>query len=123
MKLSAHPILSWLIPLLAVSTLALGIWFGFHEFGMPQDSWESTPVRATVLPNPRALKPFSLSDHAGERFSHESLRENWTFIAFGYTLCPDICPTTLAVLSQTAHLLDQDAQGSRPQFIFVSVFN
>jgi protein SCO1/2 len=121
MKLSAHPVLFWLIPVIVASALALGIWSGFREFGVPQDSWESTPVSATVIQNPRALKPFTLSDHTGKPFSRDSLRENWTFIAFGYTYCPDICPTTLAVLSQTADLLNQDAQGSRPQFIFVSV--
>ncbi len=121
MKSSVHPVFIWLLPVIAISALVLGVWAGFHEFGIPKESTQSISISATVIPNPRALKPFSLSRHTGDSFSHDSLRENWTFIAFGYTHCPDICPTTLSVLSQTADLLIQNGQGSKPEFVFVSV--
>jgi protein SCO1/2 len=121
LNLSAHPFLYWFIPVIAVSALMLGIWSGFREFGMPQDGSEAVPISATLIPNPRPLQPFSLSRHSGEEFAQDTLLDNWTFIAFGYTHCPDICPTTLSVLSQTADLVNEDTAQKGPQFVFVSV--
>lgn len=43
----------------------------------------------------RIVKPFNLTDHNGESFNNESLKGQWSWIFFGYTSCPDVCPTTL----------------------------
>ncbi len=43
----------------------------------------------------RVIKPFQLSDHLGNTFSNESLKGKWSWVFFGYTSCPDVCPTTL----------------------------
>lgn len=44
---------------------------------------------------PRDIKPFQLTDHNGARFNNQSLQGNWSWVFFGYTSCPDVCPTTL----------------------------
>ena len=58
-----------------------------------------------VLPRPRALQPFQLQAHTGAPFTEGSLTGQWTFAYFGFTHCPDICPTTLALMAQAEQQL------------------
>src|SRR3546814_15917600 len=51
--------------------------------------------------------PFTLVDHTGRPVTEETLKGKWSLIYFGYTYCPDVCPTSLSVLSQAL-----DAPGS-----------
>jgi protein SCO1/2 len=75
-----------------------------------------------LLPEARALVPFNLNDMNGMPFDLQSLQGKWSFIFFGYTHCPDICPTTLATLKGTAAQLQQNPDEYRDtRFIFVSV--
>ncbi|MEQ8517181.1 MAG: SCO family protein, partial [Chromatocurvus sp.] len=53
-----------------------------------------------VLDTPRDIGDFSLLDHRGEAFTPERLEGEWTLIFFGFTHCPDICPTTMAFLDR-----------------------
>ncbi|HDP90423.1 MAG TPA: SCO family protein [Thioalkalivibrio sp.] len=62
---------------------------------------------------------FTLSDHRGEDFDESTFEDRWSFVFFGYTYCPDICPTTLATISSTLKAIDP---GAHPvQGVFVSV--
>lgn len=75
-----------------------------------------------LLPEARELAPFSLTDMEGEQFDLARLKGKWSFIFFGYTHCPDICPTTLSTLKGTAKLLQKHAGNLTDiQFVFVSV--
>jgi protein SCO1 len=51
-----------------------------------------------ILPRPREIAPFELTTHKGEAFTVESLQGQWSFIFFGFTNCPDICPTSMSVM-------------------------
>jgi protein SCO1/2 len=51
-----------------------------------------------LLPRPREIAPFELTTHTGEPFTVEDLQGRWSFIFFGFTNCPDICPTTMSVM-------------------------
>src|SRR4030095_10036052 len=53
----------------------------------------------TSLPQPRALPDFSLVDTTGTPVSPASLRGHPMLVFFGFTHCPDVCPTTLALLT------------------------
>ncbi|MFT6050976.1 MAG: protein SCO1/2 [Halioglobus sp.] len=53
-----------------------------------------------LLDTPRNLGEFSLLDHRGNAFNATSLEGGWTLVFFGFTHCPDICPTTMAFLNQ-----------------------
>jgi protein SCO1 len=53
----------------------------------------------TSFPQPRALTDFALVDTQGAPASPASLRGHPTLAFFGFTYCPDVCPTTLAVLA------------------------
>jgi protein SCO1/2 len=54
----------------------------------------------TWLPERRAVAEFHLRDLAGDPFDLSRLRGHPTLLFFGFTNCPDICPTTLATLAQ-----------------------
>ena len=53
----------------------------------------------TSLPKPRVLAPFNLLDAQGRPASANTLRGHPTLVFFGFTHCPDVCPTTLALLT------------------------
>jgi protein SCO1 len=53
----------------------------------------------TSLPLPRVLPEFNLLDTQGKPASPAALRGNPTLVFFGFTHCPDVCPTTLALLA------------------------
>lgn len=67
---------------------------------------------ARVFDQPRELSPFSLSAHNGEVFTLASLEGQWSLLVFGFTQCPDVCPTTLALLNSWYKTLDDDIKNS-----------
>ena len=48
----------------------------------------------------RDVAPFSLVDHHGEVFDRSRLLGRWTLVTFGFTSCPDACPTTMAKVAR-----------------------
>jgi len=75
---------------------------------------------AVIFDNPRIIEDFSLTDQNGEPFTLESLKGQWSILFFGFTHCPDICPTTMAKLSQVYKNLDTDI-AEQTQVVLVSV--
>lgn len=65
---------------------------------------------------PKPIGNFSLVDENGHRVGHDSLIGHWSLLYFGYTACPDVCPTTLSSLAQAMKQLTK-----RPRVIMVSV--
>lgn len=78
------------------------------------------PNNITTYPNPKTLSDFQLTDHQGNSFSLIDFKNKWSIVFFGFTFCPDICPTTLAELAQIADKLSEESL-QNIQFIFVSV--
>ncbi len=66
-----------------------------------------------------SLPPFSLPSPQGT-LTRESLSGHWTFLLFGYTHCPDVCPTDLALLASVSRSFKRGGHPA-PQVIFVSV--
>ncbi len=75
----------------------------------------------TILVPSRELADFSLIDHRGRKFGSANLRGRWTLLFFGYTNCPDFCPTTLTTLAALKKHLKSDEAAVLPQVVFVSV--
>ena len=65
-----------------------------------------------------AQADFHLTDHNGKPRSLSDFRGKVVVVFFGYTHCPDVCPTTLANLAHTLRLLGKDAD--RVQVLFVT---
>jgi len=77
---------------------------------------------ATVLRVPIEIPDFSLQKAGGEDFDLASLRGHWSFVFFGYTYCPAVCPMTLLVLHRMHEILEKTPDVlSDAQFVFVSV--
>jgi protein SCO1/2 len=87
--------------------------------------WSPQPPLAlasgTILAPARPLADFSLLDNHGRSFGPVNLRGHWSLMFFGYTNCPDYCPTTLTTLAALEKQLRTDATPAAPQVIFVSV--
>ena len=67
-----------------------------------------------LFDTPRDPGEFSLIDHHGSPFTREDLIDQWTLIFFGFTHCPDICPTTMAELAELkAQLVGTEASDAR----------
>jgi len=77
------------------------------------------PEHALYYQESRVIKPFELMDHHGQAFTKEQLNDKWSLVFFGYTSCPDICPTTLQNLNFIYDDLKEIAQNS--QVLLVSV--
>lgn len=82
------------LALLAVVALLAGVILGQRWFAPKLPAIAS----GTLLPKPRPLADFSLTDSGGKPFTRADLLGHWTIIFAGYTSCPDVCPTTLAEL-------------------------
>lgn len=70
----------------------------------------------------KQLTDFNLTQHQGGAFTLAHLKGKWSFIFFGYTHCPDICPVTLTLLRQVKQKLAAHPEYiGDTQYIFVSV--
>ena len=74
---------------------------------------------ALYYQQPRDIKGFELIDHHGQPFTKAQLNDKWSLVFFGYTSCPDVCPTTLQNLSFIYDELKAITQKS--QVLLVSV--
>jgi len=63
--------------------------------------------------------PFHLTDQNGRPVDQSLLNGKWSVVFFGYTFCPDVCPTTLATLGQTMDQLGPKAANAQVVFITV----
>jgi protein SCO1/2 len=63
--------------------------------------------------------PFQLIDQDGRAVDQSLLDGKWTAVYFGFTYCPDLCPTTLQTLAQAQALLGPKAKDFRVAFISV----
>lgn len=88
----------FLAALLALGLVGGGLAFTSFapERGLTDEELAAFGFRA--FPEPRAIDAFTLADASGEAFDIARLRSRWSFVFFGYANCPDICPTTMAVL-------------------------
>jgi protein SCO1/2 len=72
-------------------------------------------------PAARALPEFSLLDSNNEVFDKNRLAGKWSFLFFGYTRCPDICPLTLQTMQWAADRIRRNGEDDNLSFVFISV--
>lgn len=75
---------------------------------------------AVVLDTPRIFSDFELIDHRGDKFNIARMKDKWTIVFFGFTNCPDICPTTLAILNDTYSKM-KDSEKEKIQIVMISL--
>ena len=77
------------------------------------------PEHGTLIDDAQPAPPLHLTDAQGRAFDLGAQRGKLTFVYFGYTHCPDACPTTLTDWARAKALLGAKAAGVH--FVFVSV--
>lgn len=88
---------------------------------LQQTGKEPAVATATLLAPPRPLPPLALVDQDNRPFDAERLRGGWSFVFFGFTSCPDVCPVTMSALAQTRKLLGDLPEAARPRVVMISV--
>jgi len=63
--------------------------------------------------------PFRLTDDTGRTVTNRSYAGKYMLVYFGYTYCPDICPTELQIMSRAIAMLGPDAKRVQPLFITI----
>jgi protein SCO1 len=89
--------------------------------GGPTDPNPMLKDSTALFGQERPLPAFTLTDHNGETYDTERLKGRWTLVFFGYTHCPDVCPTTLSTLALAAKTLRETLDGQSLQMTFVSI--
>jgi len=104
MRFSTLRILLWAAALTASAAFAVANW----------------PSRTPSQPTEMAFVPkFALADAAGGTRKSEEFRGKFQLVFFGFTNCPDVCPTTLSEVAQVMEGLGSDAESVQPIFISV----
>lgn len=102
----------------------VALWLGYALSGMLSKPQPEQPPKLVELLNGTALigqekplLPFNLIGKGNQPFTLDNFKGYWSYVFFGYTHCPDICPTTLQVMNQTLQQLSPD----EAQAVFISV--
>lgn len=93
--------------------LALGIWYWLANGGAGLLGGEKVTGRALIG------GPFTLTDHEGNTVTEADFKGRHTLVYFGYTFCPDVCPTELQSITEALEDLGPRADGVTPVFITV----
>jgi len=109
-----------LISATLVAALGVILVLGYIAGRAFRDPARATPIEGMTVLEPAApLAAFRLHDQNNQVFDLARLQGKWSYVFFGYTHCPDICPTTLVVLRDVQKIAGGKEQGV--QYIFVSV--
>jgi protein SCO1/2 len=96
-----------------LAAVAAGVGLAFYE-----RSQEPLELRAgSAIPEPLPLPAFALVDQERKPFGPERFEGRWSLVFTGFTHCPDVCPTTLAMMAD----LHKRVPRGDLQFVFVSV--
>ena len=98
-----------LISILSLSVAGL-LWLG--QVPKERGVAELHSLGVVAMPEPRELSDHALFDQSGNRFDAGRLNGHWSFIFFGYTRCPDICPVTMSILGQAERLIENGQGGN-----------
>lgn len=107
------PIPLIMIGLLALALIALAATWAAGAFPRPYT------FHGTQFDPPRPIADFTLTNQDGQPVRLSDYRGKLVVLFFGYTHCPDVCPTTLARLNQVMRALGDE--GGAVQVLFISV--
>ena len=105
---------------LAAAALVMGLTVNKVLRPAPLNEAELSEAGVYLFQAPRPVPDLQLISSRGEPWGKSDLQGQWNLLFFGYTFCPDICPTTMAELRQlTLSLPEEDRQ--RLQVTMISV--
>lgn len=100
-----------------VISAGLGVLFQYNR----SKSVDLSALNATVLSQPREIAPFQLTDNLGKPYDKSSLKGHWSMLFFGFTNCPQLCPTTMAELNKMFTQLQKEKVSEMPEVVMVSI--
>lgn len=75
----------------------------------------------TWLEDPKPVHPFTLQSTQGGDFTEQNFKNHWSWVFFGFTNCPDMCPNTMKAFKAAVDKLRQDNVSPLPQVILISL--
>lgn len=103
---------SWAMALIA--TMAFAGYAGWRTFGPQQQVPTAKQISQSLIKS-----EFELIDHQGNPVTDEDYRGKWLLVFFGFTNCPDVCPTRLNQIAVVMDNLGDKAAKVQPLFITV----
>jgi protein SCO1/2 len=105
--------------ILQITVFLLSVWVLFAAAFYLDKS--PPKINGVVIPQAQSLKSFSLVSHQNTVYNNQSLQGNWHILSYGYTDCPDICPTTLALLAQVEQKVIASGQYTDLDILFYTI--
>ena len=113
---------SLMMTTIALAAMLAGVWLVASDRDNESQAMLLPDRVMTLFSAPKPLTAFALTDHQNRVFDLSRLKGKWSFLFFGYTHCPDVCPATLAVLARARDTIAKSAVGAEDvQFVFISV--
>ncbi len=78
-------------------------------------------ITGKILVRPMEIDNFELIDQNNEVFNKKSLEGSWTVLFFGYTNCPDVCPTTIYKLAEIKNGIKEDLPSANFNTVLVTL--
>ena len=111
-----------MMTIVALAATLAGIWLAASDRENTSRAMLRPDRVMTVFPDPKPMRAFALTDHQNRVFDLSRLQGKWSFLFFGFTHCPDVCPTTLAELARARDDIARNSVGAEDvQFVFISV--
>ncbi len=101
------------IAAIALLVIALAAWGLTRQ----SDESEAAPAYTMTRLDPEAIPDFSLPSSMGDKFTLSEQRGKIVILYFGYTMCPDFCPTTMAKLAHVYEALGDQAADVKVVFV------
>ena len=92
---------------------------GARERAAPAQGMAGTSIQAGGTGQAQVGGPFTMTDQDGRQVTEQMLEGRWSLVFFGFTYCPDVCPTTMQVLGAAQQQLGPKAD--KFQVVFISV--
>lgn len=112
-------IMLWIVLLAAGYIIGSTLSTLSRSYAVPENADSTGSKGAAIVEPPHRLQDFTLTSSTGEPISLSDLRGRAVLMFFGYTHCPDVCPTTLADYTRVKQALGRDA--GKVAFVFISI--
>ena len=111
-----HGVRNTLLGIAAFISVILGLMVASVIIPRPMSDEDAAKLGYYRFDEPRMISEFTMTDHLGNPVGLSNLKGGWSLLFFGFTTCPDICPTTLSVLNDAVRGLEEP-----PAIVMVSV--
>ncbi|MBT3532302.1 MAG: redoxin domain-containing protein [Rhodospirillaceae bacterium] len=99
---------------IAAMVVAVALGLTINALFLDQSRPKSTTIGVAAIGG-----PFELVDHQGRKVRDSDYRGSYLLVMFGYTFCPDVCPTELQLITEAMELLGPEASKVQPLLITV----